>query len=178
MDLRIVDLISYYPEYLKENKEYNAICDAENPEFNLLIKRIRQMEKNIHPQTADEYGIEKFESWLGIPTNHYLPLEQRRNAVIAKLNETLPFTEIRLQRMLAAIVGWGHFHYERHGALVQVVLDKESLYAIQPVRDLLERILPMNLHYEVARGITSYTEAFVGAPYHTTVIVETEVSDG
>lgn len=174
MELRTVDLISYYPEYLRENKEYVAICDAENPEFNLLLERLEQVKQNILPGSANEEGIAKYEEWLGIPSNPYLPLEQRRNAVLAKLNETLPYTEIRLQRMLAAIIGWGHFKYERFGAFIKITLDQDGYFAIDPVIEMLERVLPLNLHYEVDYGITHDTKVKVAGVEEETVIIETD----
>lgn len=143
------DLIQYYPEFLQTNQEYNAICDAVNPEFDLLFRRLNELENNILPQTANSYGIGKYESWLGLMTNPYLDLDTRRAQVLAKLNETLPFTEIRLQRMLAAVCGWGHFHYERHGAFVKVDLDEEAISQSPVIYNLLKKILPLNLHFEV-----------------------------
>lgn len=143
------DLISHYPEFLRENLEFNAICDASNPEFDLVWDRLKQIEKNILPQTADVDGIEQYEEWLGLVSNPTLDLETRRAQVIAKLNETLPYTEIRLQRMLAAIVGWGHFHYERDGAFVKVDLDEEAIPQGYVVYQLLQKILPLNLHFEL-----------------------------
>lgn len=157
------DLISHYPEFLQENLEFNAICDASNPEFDLVWERLRQIELNILPQTADENGIEVYEKWLGLRTNRHQDLDIRRAQVIAKLNETLPYTEIRLQRMLAAIVGWGHFHYERHGALVHIILDETCYSLVFTVMDLLERVLPMNLHYQVSYGMTRKTDINVGS---------------
>lgn len=171
------DLIKYYPEFLQENLEFNAICDASNPEFDLIWRRIKQIELNIVPQTADSDGIAQYEQWLGIVTNPYLDLDTRRGQVISKLNETLPYTEIRLQRILAAIVGWGHFTYVRNGAFVQVLLDDESISASGLVYDMLERILPLNLHFEVTAGITDLTLIeFVGVCMET-LIVETKINN-
>lgn len=158
------DLISYYPEFLQENLEFNAICDASNPEFDLIWKKLRQIELNILPQTADKDGIAQYEQWLGLRTNPYEDLEIRRAKVIAKLNETLPYTEIRLQRMLAAIVGWGHYEYERHGAFVHIIIDETCYNLVFAIMDMLERVLPMNLHYRVSYGLTTRrTDIQVGA---------------
>lgn len=198
------NLLDYFPEFLRETGEYIAFCEAVDPELKLLQQRVEAIENNITPLYADEHGITMFEEWLGIVTNPYLPLEERRATVIAKLNETLPYTEIRLQRLLAAIVGWGHFIYKRNGAFVQVILDQESYSAINPVMDMLERILPMNLHYEVLYGVTNFatevktgsagqetviittpinidnkiSHVYMGTPYSETIIIETEVENG
>ena len=168
------DLISYYPEFLQENLEFNAICDASNPEFDLVWKRLKQIEENILPQSADSDGIEQYENWLGIVSNPYLDLETRRAQVISKLNETLPYTEIRLQRMLAAIVGWGHFTYTREGAFVKVELDDESVPQSPVVYDLLKRVLPLNLHFELNCNFNTEEQELVFAI--GTMVTETVVT--
>lgn len=152
MSDKIVNLIEYYPEFLREVKEYQAITDAENPEFNLLYKRLTSLDNNLLPGSAELHGIEIYENWLNITSNPYLTLEERRANILAKLNETLPYTEIRLQKMLAAIVGWGHFTYKREGAFVQVILDPEYHILAGSVCQMLERVLPLNLYFEVSVG--------------------------
>ena len=172
-----IDLISYYPEFLQENLEFNAICEASNPEYDLIWERLKQIELNILPQTADKDGIAQYEQWLGLENNSYQTLETRRAQVITKLNETLPYTEIRLQRILAATVGWGHFFYERHGAFVRVLLDPDSGLYVIPVRDMLERILPMNLHFEVVlRSVEAAALIDFAVAGQLTTIIETPIN--
>lgn len=142
-------LIDKVPEFLYENVEINAVFDAIQPELDLLYARIEQVFKNIHIETADSNGLKVYEEWLGIPYDQSLTLKQRRAEVLARLNETLPYTEIRLQRFLAGIVGWGHFRYVRDGARVSVYLDNTCIESADSVFSMLERILPLNLHFEV-----------------------------
>lgn len=171
------NLLDYFPEFLQDTQEYQAYCDAVDPELKLLAQRVKSLENNITPLNADEYGITVYEKWLGLVTNPYLPLEERRAKVIAKLNETLPYTEIRLQRLLAAVVGWGHFHYRRDGAFVQVILDETCYSALNPIMEMLERILPMNLHYEVIYGVVYNSEVKVGSATDQTLIVTTPINN-
>lgn len=144
---REVHLIDHFPDFLKDNEEFNAVCNALDPEFNLYLQRVFSALNNIIPETADSKGLASYEEWLGILTNPYLSLDERKAQIIAKLNETFPFTEIKLQKMLAAIVGWGHFKYTREGAFVKVELDETAIDASKTIYDLLKRILPMNLYY-------------------------------
>lgn len=170
-----VNLLNYYPEFLQEVNEYKAITNAQNPEFKLLYQRLSSLDNNLLPATAEEHGVEVYEQWLKLPSNPYLPLEERRQAILAKLNETLPYTEIRLQKMLAAIVGWGHFTYRREGAFVQVILDAESVSASGLVAQMLERVLPLNLYYEVRAGMSGATLVkFIGVCMET-LIIETKI---
>lgn len=178
MSDKIVSLIEYYPEFLREVKEYEAITDAENPEFNLLYRRLTSLNNNLLPESADLRGIEVYEKWLNIPTNPYLSLEERKGNVLAKLNETLPYTEIRLQKMLAAICGWGHFTYKRDGAFVQVLLDPTVGDKGISVYRLLDRILPLNLYFEVVLNYVSEIDSLMfGIGLQETEIIETPIID-
>ena len=89
---RTVDVLDHYPEYLSDSVlEYQAIAKAENPEFNLFIRRLGKTIENILPTTSDEDGIKRYEDWLDILSNPNLSIEERRFNVLARLNETLPY---------------------------------------------------------------------------------------
>lgn len=158
---READLLSHYPYYFLENQEINAICDALNPEFNLFISRARKALNNLLPGTADEDGIERYETWLELETDPSKPLEERRGQVLAKLNETLPYTEIRLQKILAAIVGWDHFTYKRDGAFVEVEIDDTVIDKWVSVYDMLQRVLPLNLHFKLNSETSRNEQGYV-----------------
>lgn len=176
MSDKIVNLIEYYPEFLQEVNEYKAITNAQNPEFNLLYKRLSSLDNNLLPGSAELHGIEMYEKWLNIPSNNYLTLDERRGNILAKLNETLPYTEIKLQKMLAAICGWGHFTYKRTGAYVQVLLDPTVGDKGVSVYRLLDRVLPLNLYFEVILNHVNETDTLeFGIGVREKEIIETPV---
>ena len=176
MSDKIVNLIEYYPEFLQEVNEYKAITNAQNPEFNLLYKRLSSLDNNLLPGSAELHGIEMYEKWLNIPSNNYLTLDERRGNILAKLNETLPYTEIKLQKMLAAICGWGHFTYKRIGAYVQVLLDPTVGDKGVSVYRLLDRVLPLNLYFEVILNHVNETDTLeFGIGVREKEIIETPV---
>lgn len=156
-------ILTHYPDYFKENEEINAICDGEDPELKLYIERAVQIIQNILPRTSDVEGVKKYEDWLNIPLEKTagLTLDQRKDQIVAQLNETLPYTEITLQKMLANIAGWGNFHYERHGAFVDVTLEPEAADSLGIVMDMLRRVLPMNLHFRLNGEVIDETQAYV-----------------
>lgn len=151
-------LINKVPEFLFENVEVRAVFEAIEPELVLIANRTEQMVKNIHPETADSNGLKVYEEWLGIAYDRTLNLGERRIEILARLNETLPYTEIRLQRFLAGSVGWGNFHYYRDGAFVKVSVKLDSGKSILSIIDMLERVLPMNLHFEINQQVESKDE--------------------
>ena len=59
--IKNVDLISYLPPYLQEYKEDVAALAAENPEFLLVWDAVDRVLYNHFIETADTYGISRFE---------------------------------------------------------------------------------------------------------------------
>lgn len=172
------NLILKVPEFLFENKDIRAFFDAVEPELVLLGERRAQLAKNIFPETADRDGIRHYEEWLGIPYNRTLSLDDRRIEVLARLNETLPFTEIRLQRFLAGAVGWDHFKYERDGAHITVTLDTEGGSGAESIKKMLHRVVPLNCHFDVVITHSKEDdELLYGIGSWITEIIETESLD-
>lgn len=169
-------LIDKVPEFLNENIEINAIFDAIEPELILLQTRAEQLNKNIFPETADTNGLRQYEDWLGISYDRTLNLNERRIEILARLNETLPYTEIRLQRFLAGSLGWGNFKYYRDGAFVKVSVKLDSGKSILTIIDMLERVLPMNLHFEVNQQVESKEETKITFNTATQMRIRMEVN--
>lgn len=174
---REVHLVDYLPDYFKENQEAVAFCEAADPEFNLFRRLAKQSLDNQSILTCDEQAMSDFEREFGIVPDPSLPLEERRIQVLAKMNETLPYTEIRLQRMLAAIVGWGHFKYKREGAYVKVDLDDTCMNALKPVYQMLERILPLNLYYDVDYKYESLSQVKFAGVGIFSIVIDTPIND-
>lgn len=65
--IRDVDLVSYLPPYLVGYEENHATLEAENPEFILVWNAADRVLYNEFIETANEYGISRFEKIL----NHF-----------------------------------------------------------------------------------------------------------
>ena len=122
--IREVDLISYLPPFMAAYKEISTTLAAENPEFALVWQAADRVLKNEYIATADDYGLSRFERMLGIIPADGEPLEFRRQAVMLKWVERLPYTIRRLRECLSAALGDdGYMLYERHQEyLLDVVL--------------------------------------------------------
>ena len=82
--IRDVDLVSYLPLYLDGYEENPATLEAENPEFILIWNATDRVLKNEFIETADEYGISRFEKILNIFPSKEDTLESRRARVQAR----------------------------------------------------------------------------------------------
>lgn len=177
LELDSTNLIDHLPPFLQDNKVLNALAEAKNPEFDLINQSLKELAINVLPQTANLDGIKRYEKWLGIKPNRGLSLEERRFQVIAKLNETLPFTDIRLNKMLAAIVGWDNFEFKLEDAHVTVKLTLESAFQYDVIYQMLEEIIPLNLDFTLIERNVDYTKIDLVTTGETTFIVETTIPD-
>ena len=106
---REVDLLSYLPPFMAEFKEIAVTLDAENPEFVLVWKAADRVLQNEFIETADEYGISRFEKILNILPSKEDTLESRRSRVFARWFNTIPYTLKALIAKLEALCGDSDF---------------------------------------------------------------------
>lgn len=99
-----VDLVSYLPPFMADFKEITVTLKAENPEFVLVWVAAEQVLQNEFIETADEYGISRFEKILNILPSKEDTLESRRSRVQARWFNTVPYTMKALISKLIALV--------------------------------------------------------------------------
>ena len=162
-------LITYLPDILKDITEFVLLTDDEDIELGLVNGRAQQVLRDVYPETAGKYGIERWESILGIPHLASRPLEERRAAIIARLNEVLPYTDIQLRRMLFGITGsYDNFKLIiREDATLSLGIDASVYDARQAIIDMLERVLPLNILYVINPSYANRGNFFVGAACRT-----------
>ena len=103
--IREVDLVSYLPPFLGKYKEIREALMAENPEFRLVWEAADRVQRNGFIATADEFGISRFESMLGILPSREDSLEVRRARVLLKFNTKNKYTIRMLREVIASAVG-------------------------------------------------------------------------
>lgn len=89
---RKIDLVSYLPPFLAEYKEISAALEAENPEFMRLQEAAERVLKNGFIETADAYGLTRFEKILNIIPKAQDSLEDRRAKIKVMWNAEPPYT--------------------------------------------------------------------------------------
>lgn len=152
----MANLIEYLPDILRDFYEYQELFKAENPEFDGIDDLLLKWRDNLFPKTADLDGIEFFEDLLEIVPIPGDTLDVRRYRVIAKLNSRLPYTEIQLRRMLAAVCGWDGFSLTVSDLVVLVSLTEQSGDKIRVIYEMLRETIPMNLLIEIHQLLNSY----------------------
>lgn len=106
---REVDLLAYLPPFLQEFKENRETLEAENPEFVLAWNGADRVLKNEFIDTADEYGISRFEKILKITPQPNDTLASRRRRVLFRWFNKLPYTLKNFLERLKEICGESDF---------------------------------------------------------------------
>jgi len=146
--IREVDLLSYLPPYLQEFKENRETLKAEDPEFVLVWHGADRVLKNEFIETADEYGISRFESILKITPFAGDTLEFRRQRVFLRWFNKTPYTFRVFVERLAAICGDSNFSVtkdfeERYRIDITVNLERPGL--VDEVDRLIKEMMPCNM---------------------------------
>lgn len=105
MEPKQVDMMRKIPDVLKDVREIKALIDTENIEMNLLNAALALYLNNTFVETADSYGIGRWEAMLQIVPKLTDTLDERRFRVLSRINERLPFTIRSLEQQLATLCG-------------------------------------------------------------------------
>lgn len=98
-------LESYWPEYLRELREFRALAGAEEPELTAAGAALRRAPDDFYTATLTDAGCARWERLLGLPVVHGGDLAQRRFRIMTRMNEQRPFTMARLGEMLRGLCG-------------------------------------------------------------------------
>ncbi|MGE4215249.1 MAG: putative phage tail protein [Anaerotignaceae bacterium] len=143
----MANIESYYPDILKEVREFQALAAAENPEMQLVYTAIEDVMDEQFINTAKNYGVARLEKIVGITSKATDTLEERKFRVMAKYNEDVPYTVPKLNELLTTLCGTDGYTLEiNNGAFtLKVKVALTSKKNKNAVSELLERVTPMNM---------------------------------
>lgn len=143
-------LIDYLPPKLAEIKELADFQEAVEPELKQIHEIVIRYLKNRHILDADAEGIAQWEEWLNIKPPPGSSLEKRRQNLIARMNERLPYDIVQLHRMLAGLLGWDNFEINQTPGRFQMDIQinaKAGKY--DSAYQLLQRVLPAHVWWKL-----------------------------
>lgn len=145
-EIRETDLVSYLPPFLMEYPQLCTTLEAEDPEFLLIWQAASRVFANKFIETADEYGISRFERLLRIYPESGASLEARRARVLALWFMPLPYTWRKLLEKLVAIYGKDDFYARQYPNEYRIRVEV-FLENISEVREVIYAMLPANMLY-------------------------------
>ncbi len=145
--IREVDLVSYLPPFLAEFKELSAALEAENPEFILVWDSINKVLKNEFIETADEYGLSRFEKLLNLLPFAEDTKESRRARIRARWFDAIPYTLKSFIARLTALCHDADFtitkKYEQYR--IEIYTNLELFGQIDELQRIIDNVLPCNI---------------------------------
>jgi len=140
-----MELLNYWPQYIRDLVEFKWIAKAEQPEFDRAAQDVRNAPQDFFLVSLSEYGCKRWEKILGISPAAGDTLETRRHRILLKYLDQLPYTYKRLLQYLSSVssnfkVTLNNDAYE---LFIQIVLagysQRDALAAV------LGRMIPANL---------------------------------
>lgn len=155
-----IDMAQYWPPYLQNKQEMLALAHAVKVELQKYQNEIDRVYKNQYVMTADEEGLARFEALpnINIKPRNDATLEDRRMAILAKMQTRLPYTKRMLNQLLKALLGEGMYTLtiSTKDYLVTVIVELKRKNQVQAVADLLRRVIPANMDYLIQVRYNQY----------------------
>lgn len=178
-----VDLVSYLPPFMAEYKEISAALEAENPEFVLVWNAIDRILQNEFIETADEYGISRFEKLLGVLPSKEDTLESRRARIQTRWFNALPYTVKSLIAKLTSLCAGKNFSITKEFDSYQITVETEfELFGqVEEVEKALDAMIPSNMIVNIFNRISYAANGhiFMGGAIAQNInfTINTEVDD-
>ena len=155
-------LINYMPQFLKNVREFNEIFDAEDFELEIMREQIDKILKEVIVNTAESYGLERYEKIYGI-TNIAETIEARRMNILFKINNRVPFTLKWLINTLNASIGEENYKLSLKDYILHIEIALNYTEAAEMLKSNLIYQIPANiqLDYELVSQINEYIGAII-----------------
>lgn len=144
---REIDLTAYLPPFMQMFQETDTALKAEDPELMLVWNAADRVLRNQFIETADEYGISRFEKMLNILSYSEDTLESRRARVQARWFNMLPYTLRTLISKLISLCGETDFSIERdfQHYTIKLKTNLELYGQVDELRRIIDDMLPVNM---------------------------------
>lgn len=135
-------IINYYPEFLANIREYKQLGATEDAELTKLWEILDKIRSELYINTAENVGLERWESILGI-VNTSDDVAFRRFRIFSRLNST----NLTLNQRLSDIVGTDNYkidyYFKEYRLKVSLTLDTKEYE--KEVKRMLDEVVPANL---------------------------------
>lgn len=145
--IREVELVSYLPPFLQGYKEMTAALEAEDVEFVLVWKAADRVLQNEFIESADEYGIARFEKIMKILPSSEDTLESRRARVQSRWFDMIPYTMKMLIKKLTTLCAGTNFtitkNYENYR--IEIMTHLELFGQVEELELIVTEMIPCNM---------------------------------
>lgn len=157
-------LMDQLPEWFKPVLEYIAIMHGGSVELARLDEDAEQIRLNDHIQTADATTLRYWERFLGIVSSAGDTLEYRRERILMRINQTVPFTVWHLRDRLRELFGEDYtLEVNPAECWIRIIVTSDRYGAISLLHDLIYSYVPAHLYVYSNQQVSNVTSS--GAYY-------------
>lgn len=150
--VRNVRVERYYPPVVAPSAEFRALAQVENPEYRVLWEALWRRFANTFVYTIDADGAARWEGMLRMIRGDDLPVETRRQRILARINAMIPYTIRALRSMLDAMFGAGIVTpsevFDRYELWLDIA--RTHIFCANDVRRFARVIAPANLTIHIS----------------------------
>lgn len=160
MNDRIIEIENYWARVVRDTAEFQQIADAENPEFNTVLKCLYNILKDGFINDLTENGAMRWEKILELPVSSTATLEERKVQILTYLSIRRPYTIRVLRAMLSAIMGEGNYtlNINNDTSTLTIALASTVEHMREKIDELCARVIPQNLVIDVDELPMEYTK--------------------
>lgn len=150
--VRDVRVERYYPPVVAPAAEFRALAQVENPEYRVLWEALWRRFANTFVYAIDADGAARWEGMLRMIRGDGLPIETRRQRILARINAMIPYTIRALRSMLDAMFGAGIVTpsevFDRYELWLDIA--RTHIFRANDVRRFARVIAPANLTIHIS----------------------------
>lgn len=98
-----MELKEYWPRCIQELTEFQQIANAEQPEFEQVVQDTRKAADDFFLVSLSEYGCRRWEKIMGLSALPDDTLQERRDRIVIKYLDQLPYTYRTLLKYLNTV---------------------------------------------------------------------------
>lgn len=145
---------SYYPTVIQSIKEFQAIIDAEYPEFESLAEGRDRVISDAYLTTMTEQRVEQWENVLGIKPLENSTVSDRRETIIARIRGQGKLNTATINSIVNAFTGGTANSWVKDSTLYVEITPPPGNKSFQfpNVEQELKQKVPAHLNFKVSRN--------------------------
>lgn len=161
---RDVHVERYYPSVLAPALEFKELARVTNIELNVIWGVLWKWFRNKFVYEIDVDGAERWEKMLDIHPLETATLEERRQAILFKINDRQPYTIRRFQQILDGVFGENNVIADDRQAeyTLYLTIDNGVVMQVNKLRTITRSTIPANLLIKIIEEFPVSLEIGVG----------------
>lgn len=153
-------MIGYYPQVIRKIEEFNAIVDAEYPEFDDLSVAKERITQDAYLLTMSEERIAEWEKILGIVPLANSTIEDRRDVILARIRGQGKLNTELINTIVKTFTGGTAISYIADSTLfVEITPPPENKsYKFANVEHEISLKIPAHLNFQISRNYATWAD--------------------